>query len=55
MSDRNLSETQENMQANLEKGIFYVVIIPEWNTRPYDLTLLLKTKIPTQMDRKQYE
>lgn len=32
-----------------------MVVMPEWNTKIYDLTLLLRAKVPVQLERKPYD
>ena len=32
-----------------------MIVLPEWGQRAYDLSLIIRTKLPTRLDRKNYE
>lgn len=50
-------DNQKSMtiDVDLEPGEYYIIVIPEWQQRAYDLSLVVRTKLPTRLDRKNYE
>lgn len=43
------------IETELESGDYYLVILPEWGQRSYDLTLIIRSKVPARLERKAYE
>lgn len=50
-------DNQKSMtiDCELKKGEYYLVIIPEWESRAYDLNLIIRAQLPTRIERKPYE
>ena len=42
------------LDFDLEAGEYHILIIPEWEFRPFDLSLFIHTKVPTTLERKPY-
>lgn len=42
------------MEAFLEAGEYYILIMPEWENKIHDLNLIMRTKVPIRMQRRTY-
>ena len=42
------------IESDLEPGEYYVIVLPEWKFKTYELTFILRTKVPTRIERKNY-
>lgn len=38
------------IERDLEAGVYSLLILPEWNSEPFDLGLVLKSNVPTKID-----
>ena len=43
------------IDRELEAGEYFVIVIPEWTIKPYDLKLSLFSNTSTVIERKSYE